>query len=253
MFNLIKKSGSNIVLELCRVVTPDQAISFNNRDFIDSALHSLNNLFGSYPSDYYITGPYPDEGWKTRNGFQKAIEKNQYRDICHLLLSTSTYNFSFDNWSLNKKTSKEKDSQTILLSVSEKHCDFSLMEKFFESIMKVFPPDYGYIRNQTDNIFPGSETKIRRSFFSTSVSTSPRDMEWQRKKIEVDKGLLKDIYPINFINNIVFTNNEFQTRIVMSKTGFISPLNNYLYKWTLTNKEILKSKSILQKSGMLFD
>ena len=77
MLSLFKKNKNNSILKLFRVVTVDEAGNFDTKHFIDAVLAALQNSFGVTPSDYYITGPYPGNGWKTKQGFLKGLDKKQ--------------------------------------------------------------------------------------------------------------------------------------------------------------------------------
>lgn len=204
-----KKYDNNTVLKIYRIVTKEQAASFETNLLINSVLITLNDFFQSFPTDYFITGPYPDKGWKTKDGFLKAVEKKQYRNICHLILSTENYYFSFENWLLNDKEPKEIGYQSIEFSISENYCDFLKMETFYKKIVTFFPPDYGYIFKLPTNYLPTSESKIKKGFLGTSVSINSSAIKWSENIIRVNKAFLKDIYPINFLNDSVINSHDF--------------------------------------------
>lgn len=251
MFSLLKKPGKNVILKLFRIVTPGQVYSFDTGKFIDVVLNSLNDLFGSYPTDYYITGPYPDNGWKTKVGFLKAVSKKEYKNICHLILSSQNYSFSFENWLLNDKQPKQKDNQAILLFVPESLCDYPVMETFTTLLSDIFPVDYGFIFKLPENYLASTESKIKKGFFGSSASTNPIEMFWQQNITRIDNGFLKGIYPVNFINQSVINHAEFKKEIIDAKTGSINTINPTLYKWTLQESEIQIARRKLSNTELL--
>jgi hypothetical protein len=63
MFTLFKKTrDNNIILKMFRVVTKAQAFDFDTKLLIDTTFNFLGDNFKTAPTNYYITGPYPDEG-----------------------------------------------------------------------------------------------------------------------------------------------------------------------------------------------
>jgi len=162
-----KKRKYNTILKIYRTVTLDEARTFDVEKFINVV---LANLFCNEPTNYYITGPYPDNGWITKNGFLRAVRKKNYKDICHLLISNEKIHFSFTNWLLNHTKPKMKGSQEIIFYASDDIYDFSDMEKLVKILHEIFPLEYGVIFSLQDNYDPGTESKIKKGFFSVTVT-----------------------------------------------------------------------------------
>lgn len=234
-----------------RVVTKEQAFDFDTKLLIDAVLKLLADNFKTDPTNYYITGPYPDEGWKTKNGFLKAIERKHYKNICHLILSTDFYSFSFQNWMLNDIKPKDKDYQAIEFSINEKLCGSEQMEHVYKELTTVFPPNYAIVFKLPKNYMPSTESKIKDGLFSYSVAENPKEKIWRQYIDKVDGAVLKDIYPTSFINDSVFNSETFQKKIVSKNIGTIYQSDIGLYKWTLDAKEIVIAKATLNHCNLL--
>ena len=234
-----------------RVVTKEQAFDFDTKLLIDAVLKLLADNFKTDPTNYYITGPYPDEGWKTKNGFLKAIERKHYKNICHLILSMDFYSFSFQNWMLNDIKPKDKDYQAIEFSINEKLCDYEQMEHVYKELTTVFPPNYAIVFKLPTNYMPSTESKIKDGLFSYSVAENPKEKIWRQYIDKVDGAVLKDIYPTNFINDSVFNSETFQKKIVSKNIGTVYQSDKGLYKWTLDAKEIVIAKETLNDCDLL--
>ena len=234
-----------------RVVTAEQAFGFDTKLLIETALNFLGDNFKTEPTNYYITGPYPDQGWKTKNGFLKAVERKHHKNICHLILSTDFYSFSFQNWLLNDIKPKYKDYQAIEFSINEKLCDYEKMEHIYKELTTVFPPNYAVIFKLPTNYMPSTESKIKDGLFSYSVAKNPKENIWRQYIDKVDEAVLKDIYPINFINDAVLNSEALQKNIVSKNIGSLVQNKNGLCKWTLDSNEIEIAKEKLANSDLL--
>lgn len=233
-----------------RSVTLNEAKIFNTAVLIDSV---LNNLFSSEPTNYDITGrPYPNEGWTTKNGFLKAVAKTGYQDICHLMISNENIHFSFVNWLLNEPKPSKIGYQEIEFYATEDIYTFSDVEIFAKSFFEIFPIDYGFIFLLPNNYDPSSERKIKKGFFSESVTVNTDDILWTQSIPKVKNGIIKNIYPINFINDTVFERTDFQRNIVENGIGYIDNFYTGVKKWTLKQNEMDRAKIELSNSGLLF-
>ncbi|MGN6492797.1 MAG: hypothetical protein ACTHLE_12430 [Agriterribacter sp.] len=232
-------------------MTKEQAFDFDTKLLIDIVLKLLTDNFKIDPTNYYITGPYPDEGWKTKKGFLKAVERKHYKNICHLIVSTDIYSFSFQNWLLNDIKPKDKDYQVIVFSIKEKLCDYAQMEHVFKELTSVFPPNYAIVFKLPTNYMPSTESKIKDGLFSYSVAKNPKEDIWRQYIDKVDGAVLKGIYPTNFINDSVFKSESFQKKIVSQNIGTVYQSDRGLHKWTLDADEIALAKEILKASDLL--
>lgn len=236
-----------------RVVTKEQAFAFDTKLLIDTILKLLTDNFTMAPTNYYITGPYPDEGWKTKKRFLKAVERKQYKNICRLIISTNTdvYSFSFQNWLLDDIKPKDKDYQAIEFSINEKLCGYEKMEHIYDELTTVFTPDYAVVFKLPTNYLSSTESKIKDGLFGYSLVTNPKEIIWRQYIDKVDGAILKDVYPINFINESVLNSVTFQRNIVSEKIGTLHQGNKVLCKWTLNAEEITIAKEKLRDCELL--
>jgi hypothetical protein len=248
MLSLFRKHKNNSILKLFRVVTADEARQFDAKYFINTVLELLENSFGDLPSDYYITGPYPDRGWKTSKGFLNGLEVKNFKDVCHLILSTEAYSFSFTNWSINEIQPKEIDNQTIIFNIREEIADLEKLVNFAFNMHKAFPFQYGYLLTLPDNYFSFTEQKKSKS------SVTKEYHAWTKSINQIANGLIKDVYPINFIQEQLVKNPVFNEKVVALTLGDITKTEIGLYKWALSTQDTEKAKQILRETkGILID
>jgi hypothetical protein len=235
-----RKHKNNSILKLYRVVTADEARHFDAKYFVGTVLEQLESSFGKLPTDYYITGPYPDNGWKTIKGFLKGLETKNYQNICQLLLATDTYNFSFENWSLNKVQPEEQDNQVIIFSVKEEIADLATLETFAFNLNKAFPFQYGYLLTLPDNYFPLTERKGDKG------TVTKEDIAWIKSINQIANGLIKDIYSINFIQEQLVNDPIFRQNVVARNLGEISKTDIGLFRWKLSIDEVENARQLLK-------
>ena len=207
---MFKKRKYNTILKIYRSVTLDEARTFDTEKLINVV---LANLFCSEPTNYYITGPYPNNGWITKNGFLKAVQKKNYKDICQLSISSEKIHFSFTNWLLNDIKPQMKGYQDIEFYASNDIYDlydFSDMEKFIKILhetVKAEPP----FRNER----------------------------------------LKGIYPISFINESIWGHNDFKKYILENNIGSLGTFCGDIKKWILKENEVEIAKMKLSESKIM--
>ena len=246
MLSLFKKNKNNSILKLFRVVTVDEAGNFDTKHFIDAVLAALQNSFGVTPLDYYITGPYPGNGWKTKQGFLKGLDKNNYQDVCHLLLSSDTYCFSFENWSLNEIQPKPIDNQILIFNIKEEIADLEKLENFAFKLYEVFPFQYGYLLKLPENYSPVTEKKKNDS------SINKIDIAWTKGLSQIADGVTRDIYPVNFIQGQLVTSPIFKELVIDTALGTITKTGVGLFKWKLSEQEMKKAKEALKGNRHVF-
>jgi hypothetical protein len=246
MLSLFKKHKNNSVLKLFRVVTADEARKFDTKYFINTVLTELQNSFDVTPSDYYITGPYPDNGWKTKQGFLKGLDKNNYQDVCHLLLSSNDYCFSFENWSLNEIQPKPIDNQILIFNIKEEIADLEKLENFAFKLHEVFPFQYGYLLTLPENYIPVTERRKNDS------SINKTDIAWTKSISQIRDGVIKDIYPVNLIQEHLVNNPIFKELVIDTRLGTITKTDVGLFKWKLSEQEIRKAKEAFKGNRHVF-
>lgn len=227
-------------------MTVDEARNFDTKHFIHTVLDELPKSFGISPSDYYITGPYPDNGWKTKQGFLRGLEKNNYQDVCHLLLSSDDCCLSFENWSLNEIQPKPIDNQTLIFNIKEEIGNLEKLENFAIKLHKVFPFQYGYSLTLPENYIPVTERKKNKS------SINKTDIDWTKNISQISDGVIKNIYPVNFIQEQLVKNAVFKELVIDTGLGTITKTDIGLFKWQLLEQEMKKAKEAFKGNQYVF-
>ena len=180
--------------------------------------------------------------YKTKSGFEKALKSNNELVYCFVDFDsekTESY-FSISNQMLNLNEKPEKETIDFCLQISTKYCDRDLILELNRILISELDFDYGYTTQLDANYDSGTERKIKKGLFSTSVNTLEKDQIWTSTKINILNGTIKNLYPINYLNKSHLSNLE-QKKII-SEFGNLSEVNNRIYNWNLTDLEIEKLK-----------
>ena len=94
-----------------------------------------------------------------------------------------------------------------------------------------------------DNYDPSTESKIKKGFFSVTVTVKSRP--------PFEKEQIRGIYPINFINESIFNHNDFKKYILGNNIGSLNTFCSGIKKWVLKEDEIEKAKIKLSESEVL--
>ena len=180
--------------------------------------------------------------YKTKSGFEKALKSKKDLVYCFVDFDsekTETY-FSISNQMLNLNEKPEKETIDFCLQISTEYCDNDSILEFNRVLINVLDFDYGYTTQLDSNYDSGTERKIKKGLFSTSVNIIEKDHIWTSTKINILNGTLKNLYPINYLNKSHLSNSEQKKTIL--EFGNLSEINNRIYKWNLTDLEIEKLK-----------
>ena len=81
--NLFNKNiGNNRLLKLYKAVSQSEAESYDTKSLIYFLLTKFDKLHLNL-NDFYITGPYPKDGWKTKKGFLNGLNKKEFKSVHH--------------------------------------------------------------------------------------------------------------------------------------------------------------------------
>ncbi|WP_179319333.1 hypothetical protein [Winogradskyella helgolandensis] len=176
--------------------------------------------------------------YKTKSGFEKALKSNKELVYCFVGFNsetTETY-FSISNQMLNLKEKPEKSTIDFCLQLSTEYCNEKSILEFNRILIDELGFDYGYTTKLDSNFDSGTERKMKKGLFSTSVNILEKDHTWNSNKVEILNGIIKNLYPINYINESHLTNSG-QKKII-SEFGILSKTNNRIYLWNLTDLNI---------------
>ena len=78
------------------------------------------------------------------------------------------------------------------------------MRVFVEKLNKIFSIDYGYIFPFEKGIDIFIEKKVKKSFFTSSVSVTKEDILNRERLLNINNGYIPKIYPTNLFNQSQF-------------------------------------------------
>jgi hypothetical protein len=115
---------------------------------------------------------------------------------------------------------------------------------------KVFPLEYGYsldLPKQTELL---TEKKIKRSLFGYTSPSNVMLINWQSCAIGIRHGYLRDVYPINLLNESQFANQTIK-ELLEKGIGRIIEIDQGINAWILNESEEEKARVELAKKGFL--
>ena len=249
--NLFKnKNGNNRLLKLYRAVSRLEAELYDTRRLIEFLIVEFDNLKLNLNS-FYISGPYPNDGWKTKKGFLNALSKKDFKNVHHLMISDSEglMLLNFHNWSHNRTIEVDSDSIVIELMFDEKLLSAMEIASLGKRLYEFLNFEYGYVFSLSKR-FSISEGKIKDGFFTYSEKENPEFRKWSRYESATKFGFIRNIYELNFISPKHFENEELS--VVVKSLGKLENHSGYSI-WTLTKNEVKQATNQLKTSPFLVD
>jgi hypothetical protein len=246
---LFKKNiGYNKLLKLYKTVSQSEAETFNTKSLIDFLLSEFNN-FNLNLNNFYITGPYPDDGWKTKTGFLNGLNKKNFKNVHHLIISDSEelMLLNFQNWSHNNTIEVDSDSISIELMFDEELISDKELTSLGVRLYEFLNFEYGYVFTQSKN-FSISEGKVINGFLSYSEKENPEYQKWSKYTSAIKFGFIRNIYSLNFLSKGHLENQELSNLI--KSIGQLENHKNFSI-WSLTKSEIEQALKLLKTSPSL--
>ena len=246
---LFKKNiGNNRLLKLYKSVTRSEAELYDTKGLIELLLAEFDNLKLNLNS-FYITGPYPGDGWKTKKGFLTGLTKKGFKNVHHLTISDSNelMGLNFENWSHNRTIEVDSDAIVFELMFDENLITDQALISLGKRLNEVLHFEYGYVFTQSKSRSI-SEGKIKNGFFSYSEKENPEFQKWSRYESATKSGFIRDIYEINFISPKHFENEELSK--VMKSLGQLENHDGYSI-WMLSTNEVEQAINQLKTSSLL--
>lgn len=247
-----KIKGENRLIKLNKSVSQIEAENFNTADLIYFLLDEFEK-WNLNLDHFYITGPYPNNGWKTRKGFIKRLKKEKFKNIHHLMISDidNKMFLSFTNWSHNNTIEVESDAINLELMVDENLMTNEELIAFGKRIYPIFNFEYGYILKQSKK-YSISEGKIKKVLFSHSESNNLAYLKWSKYKSATKFGFIRSVYKVNFLSQ-----NHLENQVLSDLIKDVGSLNRQTHYsiWTLTENEVeyvlekLKNSSVLVENS----
>lgn len=247
--SLVKKNiGNNRLLKLYKAVSQSEAEAFDTRSLIHLLLNEFHQLRLNL-NDFYITGPYPNDGWKTKKGFLNGLSKKDFKNVHHLMISDSEdlMFLNFNNWSHNRKVEVKSDSIVIELMLDERIMNYKELASLGQRLYDVLNFEYGYGFTQSKR-FSVSEGMIKNGFFSYSEKENLEYRKWSKYESATKFGFLRNIFELNFLSPKHFENEELSK--VVKSLGHLENYNGYSI-WTLTKIEVEQAVNQLKTSMLL--
>ncbi len=238
--NFLKKNRTqNWIIKLFKLTDQNSAETFEMESNILLCIDRIEELTELKAKAFDINY---QSFYKTKSRFEKVLKSNKEVVYCFVDFdseNTETY-FSISNQMLNLNEKPEKETIDFCLQISTKYCDKDSILELNRVLINELDFDYGYTTKLDSNYDSGTERKIKKGLFSTSVNILEKDHIWTSTKINILNGTIKNLYPINYLNKSHLSNSE-QKKII-SEFGNLSEVNNRIYNWNLTDLEIEKLK-----------
>ena len=175
-------------------------------------------------------GPYPKEGWTTKNGFLHALERKKFKDVFYFCLGNENFIISFSNSLPNFTTPQSKGIIDLDIAIiSEKVPIINLIESIKPLLSKIeFDYGYGFV---TEKPLGYSESNAKIRWYGVTSKPDPIEMKWAKESIKIDEGKIKHLYNFNLLSkkhhqNIIET-------ISSLSANSISNFDNNLTLWTV--------------------
>ncbi|WP_298549265.1 hypothetical protein [uncultured Aquimarina sp.] len=245
-----KNRTENWIIKLFKITDNKTAEQFDMQSCILSAIDLISQKTELKATDFDIN--YRSSS-KTLNGFKKALKKQKevvYSFVGFNSDKTNTY-FTIDNPMLNWTEKPENSSIEISIQIASEFADLNTIELTIKNLITSFDFEYGYITKLPSNYDSGTERKIKKGLFSTSIEVNETDHVWTFHSVGILDGFIKRLYPVNYLNKSHLS--DLTTKELILKYGIIENISDNICKWTLNSEEIesLKNNEQIQKISII--
>ncbi|PIA77422.1 hypothetical protein BFR04_08215 [Gaetbulibacter sp. 4G1] len=247
-----KNRTENWIIKLFKITDNKTAEQFDMESCILSTIDSISQKTELKATDFDIN--YKDSR-KTLNGFKKALKKQ--KEIVYSFVGfdsdkTNTY-FTVDNPMLNWTEQPENSSVNISIQIASELVELNSIKLITKNLITSFDFEYGYITKLPSNYDSGTERKIKKGLFSTSVEVNETDRVWTFHSVGILDGFIKRLYPVNYLNKSHFA--DLRTKELVSEYGIVENISDSISKWTLSLEEIdsLKNNEQIRKISIITD
>ncbi len=247
-----KNKTDNWIIKLFKITDIKSAKEFDMENCIISTIDLIGNKLELKATNFDIN--YKDSR-KTLNGFKKTLKSQKevvYSFVGFDSEKTNTY-FTIKNSMLNRTECPENSSIDIQIQISCELAEQNAIELITENLIESFDFEYGYITKLPSNYDSGTERKIKKSLFSSSIDVNETDQVWTFHSVGILDGFIKRLYPVNYLNKSHFA--DLKTKELTLKYGITENISNSISKWTLSLEEldILKNNEQIQKLSIITD
>lgn len=245
-----KNRTENWIIKLFKITDNKTAEQFDMQSCILSVIDLISQKTELKATDFDIN--YRDSR-KTLSGFKKALKKQKevvYSFVGFNSDKTNTY-FTIDNPMLNWTEKPENSSVEISIQIASEFAELKMIELTTKNLITSFDFEYGYITKLPSNYDSGTERKIKKGLFSTSVEVNETDHAWTFHSVGILDGFIKRLYPINYLNKSHFS--DLRIKELILKYGILEKISDNISKWTLNSEEIdiLKHNEEIQNISII--
>lgn len=245
-----KNRTENWIIKLFKITDNKTAEQFDMQSCILSVIDLISQNPELEATNFDIN--YRDLT-KTLNGFKKALKKQKevvYSFVGFNSDKTNTY-FTINNPMLNWTEKPEHSSIEISIQIAREFTELKTIELTTKNLITSFDFEYGYITKLPSNYDSGTERKIKKSLFSSSVEVNEIDHAWTFHSVGILDGFIKRLYPINYLNKSHFS--DLRLKELILKYGILEKISDNISKWTLSLEEIedLKNNEQIQKISII--
>ncbi len=247
-----KNRTENWIIKLFKITDNKTAEQFDMQYCILSAIDLISQKTKLEATYFDIN--YRDSS-KTLNGFKKALKK--HKEVVYSFVGfdsdkSNTY-FTISNPMLNWNEQPENSSIDISIQIANEFAELNGIEQITKNLITSFDFEYGYITKLPSNYDSGTERKIKKGLFSTSVEVNETDHAWTFHSVGILDGFIKRLYPVNFLNKSHFS--DLTTKELILEYGITENISDCITKWTLSTEEIdkLKNNEQIRKISIITD
>jgi hypothetical protein len=245
-----KNRTENVVIKLFKICNPQTAVQFDIECCILSTIDLISQNTELKPTDFDLN--YKDSR-KTLHGFKKALREEKevvYSFVGFNSDKTNTY-FTVENPMLNRTEHPENSTIAVTIQIASEFAELDTIELITKELIISFDFEYGYITKLPSNYDSGTERKIKKGLFSTSVEVNEIDHAWTFHSVGILDGFIKRIYPVNYLNKSHFS--DLRTKEVILEYGIAENISDCICKWSLSKEEIesLKTNDQIRKISII--
>lgn len=231
-----------------KTVSQSEAESYDTKSLIDFILTEFDKLHLKL-DNFYVTGPYPKDGWKTRKKFLNGLNKKDFKNVHHLTISDSNnlIFLSFQNWSHNRLIEVNLNSIVLELMFDEQLMTYKELTSLGQRFYDFLNFEYGYIFTQSKQ-YSISEGKVKNGFISCSEKENPEYQKWSKYESATKFGFIRKVYELNFLSQKHLKNEDLNA--VIKSLGQLEHHKNFSI-WTLTKNEVEQASNQLSTSSFL--
>jgi hypothetical protein len=250
LFN--RKIENNNLLKLYQPVSQSQAEHFDTKSLIYFILSEFKTLPVKL-NNFYITGPYPNDGWKTERGFLNGIEKEDYKNIHHLLISDSENKLllSFTNWAHNFTIPIKFATIDFELMSDEHLVTKEYLCSLAEKLYNYLPFEYGFVFSQSKT-FSISEGKIKKGLGSYTEKENIAYKKWIQYNASIKDGFIRKIYHYNFLSERQLEGDLFIELIRQRNIGTLRKFKS-IGLWTIDTLDMNTVIEVASKSELVIE